>query len=254
MIFSPTLGLWLPEGTDPVTDLTEAVRQNGTILDDAVLAGDSRLLTAALQAALAGSEGTPGSGNKFLTEDDIGVGVQAFGTSTEAGLATYKPLPPWDGLSGVMTAVQGTKRLINKVNQPNQFAFAITDPTSSYVHQSARYLDPAWFDVAGKTTKVRLVANLFVNAVANGLTSLTYALSKLTVSPGASADYAKVATVASDVSSVTFNTFTANLESHQVGADATLTAGWYALTLITTGTWTANSTLSAELGVQYRQV
>lgn len=85
MIFSPTIGLWLPETGDEANDLRDAIRENGTILDDAVLTGDSRLLTAALQAALAGTAGIPGAGNKFVTDEDLDTRQAALEAAIAAG-------------------------------------------------------------------------------------------------------------------------------------------------------------------------
>lgn len=67
---TPILSLIKPATGDTPSELRLAINNNADTLDNAVLTGDSRLLSAALQAALAGTAGTPGSGNKFVTDSD----------------------------------------------------------------------------------------------------------------------------------------------------------------------------------------
>lgn len=71
-VLTSILSLIKPQTTDDVETLREAIAANADILDSAVRTGDARLLTTALQAALAGTAGTPGSGNKFVTAAGIG--------------------------------------------------------------------------------------------------------------------------------------------------------------------------------------
>lgn len=60
---------------DAVSELRAAINEHAAEIDLAVKSGDARLLTAALQAALAGTSGTPGSANKFVTQLALDAGA-----------------------------------------------------------------------------------------------------------------------------------------------------------------------------------
>ena len=119
----------------------------------------------------------------------------------------------------------------------------------------AFYLDPAMFAAGSRVTKLRLSAELHVNAVAPGLNC---SVNCYPVSTWGGASGASPIITALGLQIGTLVTFTAPAaNSHQQASSVDVNfpaAGWYVLGLVPNGTQAANSYLACRAELQMRQV
>lgn len=136
---------------------------------------------------------------------------------------------------------------------PNTSGSAFTAQNASLAFPLI-YLDDADYTIAGRTTKLRLRAQVSANATAPGTITLTFGLYPLTVAGAAGVLTHTLGTVVSGSTAAATNPSASTITS-VVGSDFNVPAdGAYGLAVVTSATVPANGLLGVNAHLQLRHV